>query len=274
MLQYWTERICAAIGDISTIQRAIYCMIGAKYSAHPPVYAMCTVVATYTMLLQFRIFRLQYSTERICAAIGGISTTQWALHLKFGAKYSAHPPVHAMWTIVADIYNVFTAPHIEASIFNVTYLRCYWWYLDHSMSSILQSRCQIQRTSPRLRYVYCGPDISNITTVPHIQDSIFNWTYLRCYCIYADISVRVELQIWCQIQRTTSGSCYVNCVPRHLQCIYSSAYSGFNIQLNVSALLFEISRQFNARYTARLVPNIAHVLQFTLCVLWSRPYTM
>jgi hypothetical protein len=78
------------------------------------------------------------------------------------------------------------------------------------------------------------------------------------------------LQIWCQIQRTTSGSCYVNCVPRHLQCIYSSAYSGFNIQLNVSALLLEISRQFNARYIARLVPNTALVLQFTLCVLWSR----
>jgi hypothetical protein len=118
---------------------------------------MCTVVATYTMLLQFRIFRLQYSTERICAAIGDISTTQWALHFKFGAKYSAHPPVYAMWTIVADIYNVFTAPHIEASIFIWTYLRCYWKYLDNSMRVILHSWCQILRTSSSLRYVNYGP---------------------------------------------------------------------------------------------------------------------
>jgi hypothetical protein len=57
---------------------------------------------------------------------------------------------------------------------------------------------------------------------------------------------------------------------RHIQCIYSSEYSGFNIQLNVSALVLEISRKFNARYTARLVPNTAHILQFTLCELWSR----
>jgi hypothetical protein len=210
----------------------------------------------------------------MCAAIGHIPTFRCALHLKFGAKYSAHPPVHAMWTIVADIYNVFTAQHIEASIFNVTYLRCYWRYLDHSMSNILQDWCQIQRTSSSLRYVYCGRDIYNVTTVPHIQAAIFNWTYLRCYCIYADISVRVILHSWCQIQRTSYGLRYVNCDPGHIKCIYSSAYSGFNIQLNASALILEICRQFNVRYTAYIVPNTAHILQFTLCDLWSRPYTM
>jgi hypothetical protein len=62
----------------------------------------------------------------------------------------------------------------------------------------------------------------------------------------------------------------VNCVSGHIQCNYSSAYTGFNIQLNVSALLLEISEQVNARYISSLVPNTAHILQFTLCELWSR----
>jgi hypothetical protein len=58
-----------------------------------------------------------------------------------------------------------------------------------------------------------------------------------------------------------------------MQCSYSSAYSGLNIQLNVSALQLEISRQFNARNTTNMVPNTAHILQFTLCELWSRTHT-
>jgi hypothetical protein len=82
------------------------------------------------------------------------------------------------------------------------------------------------------------------------------------------------MQIGCHIWRTASRLRYVNCGPGHIQCNYCSAYSGFNIQLNVSALLFEISRQFNPRYTTNLVPNTAHILKFTLCELWSRPYTM
>jgi hypothetical protein len=85
--------------------------------------------------------------------------------------------------------------------------------------------------------------------------------------------MRVILHSWCQIQRISSSLRYVNCGPGHIQCNYSSIYSDFNIHLNVSALLLEISRQFTARYTANLVPNTAHILQFMLCELWSRPYT-
>jgi hypothetical protein len=87
------------------------------------------------------------------------------------------------------------------------------------------------------------------------------------------MSMRVILLTWCQIQPTSSGIRYVNCGPGHMQCIYSTAYSVFNIHLNVSALPLEISRQFTACYTANLVPNTAHILQFMLCELWSRPYT-
>jgi hypothetical protein len=103
----------------------------------------------------------------------------------------------------------------------------------------------------------------------YIQATLFKWNCVRCYWRYSDNSMRVILQTWCQIQRAPSSLRYLNCGSRHVQCNYSSAYSGFNIQLNVSLPLLEISRQFNARYTVNLVPNTAHVLQFTLCELWS-----
>jgi hypothetical protein len=105
------------------------------------------------MYLQLHILRLQYSTDRICAAIGDMSTIPWALYCKHGAKYSARPPVCAMWTVVPDIYNVFTAPQIRALLFNWTYVRCYWIYVDNSMGLILQTLCQTQHPSSSLRYV-------------------------------------------------------------------------------------------------------------------------
>jgi hypothetical protein len=141
-------------------------------------------------------------------------TFGWALYCKFSAIYSTHQPVYAMWTMIPATCNVIIAPNIQASIFNWTYLRWYWWYLDNSMSVIQQS--------------------------------------------------------WCQIQRTFSGLLYVYCGPGHIQCNYSYVYSGSIIQVNVSALLLDISRQFNASYTANLEPNIEHILQFTLWELWSR----
>jgi hypothetical protein len=88
------------------------------------------------------------------------------------------------------------------------------------------------------------------------------------------MSVRVILLTWCQIQHTSLSLLYVNCGPVHIQSNYSSAYSGFNIRLNLSALLLEIIGHVDARYTANLVPNAAHILRYTLCELWSRTYTM
>jgi hypothetical protein len=97
----------------------------------------------YTKYLQLRIFRLQYSTDCICAAIGDIAKIQFALLCNLGAKYSAHHPVYAMWTMVRHIYNVITAPHIQASIFNWTYLLGYWRYAGICMPVILQMWCHI-----------------------------------------------------------------------------------------------------------------------------------
>jgi hypothetical protein len=76
------------------------------------------------------------------------------------------------------------------------------------------------------------------------------------------------------IQRTSSSLRYLHCGPGDIQCTYSSTYSGFNIQLNISALLLEICRQFNVSYTANMVPNTAHIVHFALSELWFRTYTM
>jgi hypothetical protein len=112
-LQYSSERICAAIGNISTIQSSLYCKLGAKYSAHHPLYAMWTMkTGTYTKYFQHRIFSLQYSAVGICAAIVHITTIQCALYRILGVKYRAHPPVFAMWPVIPAIYKVFSAPHI------------------------------------------------------------------------------------------------------------------------------------------------------------------
>jgi hypothetical protein len=173
---------------------------------------------TNAIYLQLRILMLQYTAERISVATGDMPTFRYALYFKFAAKYSANPPIYAMWTVVPDIYTVNTVPHIQASVWNRKYLRCNWRYLDISMRDVLQTGSQIQRTSSSLHYVNCGPG--------------------------------------------------------HMQCSYSSAYSGFNIQLNAFALILEICRQFNATYTANMVSNTAHIIQISLCVLWSRPYTM
>jgi hypothetical protein len=179
-----------------------------------------------------------------------------------------------MCTVVQDIYNLNTVPHIQASIFNWTYLHSYLRYVDNSASVILKTWCRYSAHSSAYAVWTVVSDIYSVNTIPHILASIFNWTYLCRYWGHADICMRVKLQTLCQIQRTPSSSRYVYCGSGHIQCNYSSAYSVLNILLNVTALLFQISRLFNARYTANMLPNTAHILQITLCELWSRPHTV
>jgi hypothetical protein len=140
------------------------------------------------------------------------------------------------------------------------------------MCVILQTWCHIRRTSSRLRNVNCGPG--------HIQCN-YSSTYSG-FNIQQNVAPLL-LEVFRQfgqrntvtlvpILRTATSLRYVNCGPGHKQSIYSSAYTGHNIQLNVSQLLLEISPQFNARYTANLVPNAAHTHQLSLCEQWSRTY--
>jgi hypothetical protein len=125
-------------------------------------------------------------------------------------------------------------------------------------------------------YAMCTvvPAIYIAITAQHIQDSIYSWTYLRRYWRYIDSSMCVILQPWCQIQGTSCSLRHLECGSGHIQCNYSPTYAGFNIQLNISPPLMEIYRQFNVRYTANMVPNAAHILQFSLSVLSSRTYTI
>jgi hypothetical protein len=126
-------------------------------TAHILQFTLCDLWSRpYTKYFQHRIFRLQYSAECSSPAVVGISTIQWALYCKLGAKYSALPVAFAMWTMVPEIYNAFTAPYIQTSIFIWTYLLCYCTYHDNSMRVILQTCCQIQSTSSNLCYVNCG----------------------------------------------------------------------------------------------------------------------
>jgi hypothetical protein len=78
---------------------------------------MWTVVSDIYNVITARIFRLQYSAVGNCAVIADITTIECPLYCKLGAKYSAHPPVYAICTVVPDIYNVVACPHIQASIF-------------------------------------------------------------------------------------------------------------------------------------------------------------
>jgi hypothetical protein len=235
-----------------------------------------------------------------------------------------------MWAVVPDTYNKFTAPHIQASIFKWRYLRWFWWYSDNSMRATLQSWCQIQPTSSRLRYVNCGPghiqsNYSSTYSGFNIRLSVsallldicrqfgerYTATlvaiertasclrsvncgpgYIHCeYCAaYSGFNIQMNvsaliLEIYRQfnvgytatlvpIQRTTSRWRCLNCGPGHIQCNYSSTYSVFNIQLNVSPPLSEINRQMKGPYSANFMPNTVHILQITLCDLWCRTYTL
>jgi hypothetical protein len=178
-----------------------------------------------------------------------------------------------VYAVVPDVFKVLTAPHIYASIFSCRHLRCYCRYHMNSMRIILQTWCQIQCITPRLCYVTCGSG--------HIQSV--------CCSAYSDLYILLKVgPLLLEISRQFNARYAANLVPKaahivqftlvncgsgHIQCIYSSAYSDFNIHLNVSALLLYKSRQFNACYTANLVPDTAHIVQFTLCELWCRTYT-
>jgi hypothetical protein len=137
-------------------------------SAHILPFALCERCSQlYTKYLQLRIFWLQYSAVGICAASVDITWILCALYRKLDEKYSAQPPVYAIWTVVPAIYKVLTAPHIQTSIFVWTYLRCYCRYHINSMRVILQTWCQIERTSSSLRYMICGSG--------HIQSIYSSW---------------------------------------------------------------------------------------------------
>jgi hypothetical protein len=95
--------------------------------------------------------------------------------------------------------NKFTVLAIQASIFNWTYLRRYWWYVYNSERVILRIAAQCSLNPPEYAMSTLVTVKSNTVTVLAIQASIFNWKYLRCYWWFIDKSIRVILHICCQI---------------------------------------------------------------------------
>jgi hypothetical protein len=96
------------------------------------------------------------------------------------------------------------------------------------MFVILRICCFIQRTSSSFYYVNRVP--CQIQCIHHqffnFRGQKSNQTYLPCCWGYVDYSMIVILRIYCFIQSTSSGLCYVTHVPCQIQCI-CTAISNF-----------------------------------------------
>jgi hypothetical protein len=186
----------------------------------------------YAMHIQLRIFRLQYSSVGVCAAIVDITTVQCALYCKLGAKYSARSPVYAMWTVVPAIYKVLIAPHIQTSIFIWTYLRCYCTFHDE-----FNARCTanlVPNAAHTLQFTLS--DLWSRPYTKYLQLRIFIPQYSaegRSPAIggISTIQRAFDWKLWAKYSAYPPVYAKVKCVPGHVQSIYSSAYLGFNIQV-------------------------------------------
>ena len=85
--------------------------------------------------------------------------------------------------------------------------------------------------------------------LPNIKEKNL-WTDSFLLLPLDNLHYALILLIYCRIQRTSTVLPYINAGPCQIQCDYSFAYLAEYIRLNVSPLLFEICRQFDARYNA------------------------
>jgi hypothetical protein len=86
-----------------------------------------------------------------------MSTTQCALCSPFAAKYREQNRFCAMPTLLPVKSNISTFLDFRASIFNWTYLRCDWSFIDQLLRAIHHICSQIQSRISGLRYVNSGP---------------------------------------------------------------------------------------------------------------------
>jgi hypothetical protein len=133
----------------------------------------------------------------------------------------------------------------------------------------------ILRTASSLRSVNCGSghiQCNYSSTYPgfNIQQNVAPLLLE----IYPQFNVLCTANLEPNITHIPQFTLCELCGPGHIRCNCSSAYSAFNIQLKLPALLLDICRDLDARYTANLVPNTALVIQLTLYNLWSRTDTM
>jgi hypothetical protein len=215
-----------------------------RYMNYDPGHIQCTCSSTYSGF---------NTAECFSASIGDISTIQCPLYCKHGAKYCAHSSVYSVWTVVPAIYSVIAAPHIQASTFNWTNLRCYWNYVDNSASVILQSWCQYSAHPPVYAIWTVVPAIYSTITAPYIQASILNWAYLRCHCWYIDI----QCLLYCK--RGTKYSAH-----RPVDAIWPVVPDIYN-ENTVSHILASIFKWTYFRRYCRYVENSMRLILQTLC---------
>jgi hypothetical protein len=216
-LQYSIERISVAIGCLSTSRCVLYSTFPAKYRAQNPVWAMSTLVPSNPVKWHFLLFSLQYSIDRISAAIVGVSTNRCALYLTYAAKCSLFPPDYATSTLVPVKFNKVTVLLVQASIFNSTYIRCDWLFIEKSMRVVLHICCHIKRVSSCFRYVNNGPGqikyiyISCYSGI-NIQLNVSPMILVKCRQLNARYT-----QICCHIRGTISALRYANSCPGQIQ---------------------------------------------------------
>jgi hypothetical protein len=147
--------------DVSPLRLRVYRQIDPCYTSHllPNTghniqFTLCQLWSRSNPIwVHMLMLSLQYSIERISAAIGRLSTIRCALYSTFVAKYRAQYPGYAITCLVPVKSNSITFIGVQASIFNWTYLHCNWFFIDKSMRVILHISCHTQGTITGLRYV-------------------------------------------------------------------------------------------------------------------------
>jgi hypothetical protein len=200
----------------------------------------------------FLMFRLQYSIERISVDIGDMSTTHWALYSTFAVKYRAQYPVYAISILVPVKCNIITVLLMQGLIYNWTYLRCEWWFIDKSVRVILHVFRQIQGTISSLRYPNSGPGIIQYENISwcwgfNIQLNVSPLTLVICRQLIERYTPHLLSNTEHNIRFTL---CQLWCRSKPIQLNF--LLSGFNVQLNVSSSILVVCRQCNARYNPHL----------------------
>jgi hypothetical protein len=96
-----------------------------------------------------------------------------------------------------------------------------------------------------------------------------NITYLHRYLTYLGNSMCLIIHSWCRLHCKSLGLVCINIGPSHVIWFYCCLYTGINNHHNVSPSLFDISRQFDVRYNALLVPYTQHVTRVSTYKHWS-----
>jgi hypothetical protein len=172
--------------------------------------------------------------------------------------------------MVPDKSNIITVLDIQASIFNWTFLRRNYWYVDNSMRvlSTFATKCRAEYPASAISTLV--PVKSNIITDLDIQAAIFNWTYLRCDWLFIDKSMGVILQICSQIKRVSSCLRYVNHDRGQMRysyfLLFGHQYSNERISdaigglsTNRCVLYFTFAAKDRAQYPVYAIPTMVPV---------------